>query len=60
VLCCAESSSSVRDKCLLWSAARPEQGDIVAAVNEAAAANDTGKPGVLGGLLDQWQKQRKK
>jgi hypothetical protein len=39
---------------------RPEQSDIVAAVNEAAAANDTGKPGVLGGLLDQWQKQRQK
>lgn len=55
-----DTSSSVRDPCILWSLTRPEQADLVAAVNEAAAANDTGKPGVLGGLLDQWQKTRQK
>jgi hypothetical protein len=58
--CPADTSSSVRDQCILWSLTRPEQADLVAAVNEAAAANDTGKPGVLGGLLDQWQKTRQK
>lgn len=64
VCCCpvidaTESSDSVRDECVLWSMSRPEQSELVAALNEAARAADAGKPGGLSGLLEQWQKRPK-
>lgn len=54
----AETSSSVRDGCILWSPSKPEQADVVAALNKAAAAaaGDGGKPGGLDRLLDQLQR----
>lgn len=60
VLCPAESSSSVRDQCLLWGSSQPEQGDIIAALNEAARESGDGKQGGLGALLEKWQKPRHK
>jgi hypothetical protein len=60
VPCCpAESSSSVRDECLLWGSSRPEQADIIAALNEAARVSGAGKQGGLGALLDKWQTRDK-
>lgn len=44
---------------MLWSMSRPEQADIIAALNEAARISGANKPGGLGGLLEQWQKRSK-
>lgn len=59
VPCRAESSSSVQEPCLLWSRSKPEQADIVAALNEAAIASGR-QPGGLSGLIDKWQKAQQK